>query len=234
MVEPCLIFGDSKIILATSSILNNVAQEKELTMSIEHSIGAMNQLADALDRAGFSSDDVTKLKQYSKLGDILDVLHERSEIVSITSKILEFVKRVNIQLPRGEFVACEHFMEDNFDFGSNFKKWFLDKVETHDGKEVEINIHKLTKSSVDGPIITELRDKGVVETSLSVLIGLKPYMDKNQWYVFYIKDVNGELRVVSMFRRDDGWGVRAFSVGSPVGWGADGQVVSGNSRNLET
>lgn len=49
-------------------------------MSSLYSIGAMNQLADKLEKAGFTSNDVTLLKQYKKLQDFKDVLHKRAEI----------------------------------------------------------------------------------------------------------------------------------------------------------
>ena len=43
-------------------------------MSTLYSIGAMNQLGDALEKAGFTPEEVTKLKQFSDLGKIKDVL----------------------------------------------------------------------------------------------------------------------------------------------------------------
>jgi hypothetical protein len=49
-------------------------------MSTLYSIGAINQLADALENAGFSPDDVTKLKQFGNLRDIKDVLNGKAEI----------------------------------------------------------------------------------------------------------------------------------------------------------
>lgn len=45
-----------------------------------YSIGSMNQLGDALENAGFSNDDVTKLKQFSDLKGIKNILHEKAEI----------------------------------------------------------------------------------------------------------------------------------------------------------
>jgi len=49
-------------------------------MSILYSIGAMNQLADSLESAGFTADDVTKLKQSKNLSGIKDVLNGKAEI----------------------------------------------------------------------------------------------------------------------------------------------------------
>lgn len=52
-------------------------------MSSEHSIGAMNQLADALDAAGFTPDDVTRLRQYKDLALIRQVVHEHAKIIQV-------------------------------------------------------------------------------------------------------------------------------------------------------
>lgn len=49
-------------------------------MSTTYSIGAMNQLGDALENAGFSAEDVTKLKQFSNLKGLKDVLNGKAEI----------------------------------------------------------------------------------------------------------------------------------------------------------
>ncbi|MCX6795301.1 MAG: hypothetical protein NT165_01020 [Candidatus Falkowbacteria bacterium] len=43
-------------------------------------IGAMNQLGDALENAGFSAEEVTKLKQFNNLKGIRDILNGRAEI----------------------------------------------------------------------------------------------------------------------------------------------------------
>lgn len=49
-------------------------------MSSLFSIGAMDQLADALETAGYTRDDVTKLKQFGNLKGIKDVLFGKAEI----------------------------------------------------------------------------------------------------------------------------------------------------------
>ena len=51
-------------------------------MSSNHSIGAMNQLADALDKAGYTPDDITRLRQ-GDLAGILGVLNGRAKIVPV-------------------------------------------------------------------------------------------------------------------------------------------------------
>lgn len=56
-------------------------------MSSTHSIGAMNQLADALDAAGFTPDDVTKLRQSKELTLFKQVLYGYAKIVQVTHVI---------------------------------------------------------------------------------------------------------------------------------------------------
>jgi hypothetical protein len=60
--------------------MDKVTKLEELTMSTTYSIGAMNQLGDALENAGFSTEDVTKLKQFSNLKGLRDVLNGKAEI----------------------------------------------------------------------------------------------------------------------------------------------------------
>jgi hypothetical protein len=45
------------------------------------SIGAMNQLGDALEKAGWTADDVTKLKQFSNLSAIKDVVNGPAVVI---------------------------------------------------------------------------------------------------------------------------------------------------------
>lgn len=49
-------------------------------MSNLFSIGAMNQLGDALENAGFTTEDITKLKQFKNLSGVKDVLNGKAEI----------------------------------------------------------------------------------------------------------------------------------------------------------
>lgn len=52
-------------------------------MSTHYSIGQMNQLGDALEAAGFTPDDVTKLRSFPGLADIKKVLAGTSQIVAV-------------------------------------------------------------------------------------------------------------------------------------------------------
>lgn len=53
-------------------------------MSNLYSIGAMNQLGDALENADFTTEEVTKLKQFKNLSGIKDVLNGKAEIKLIS------------------------------------------------------------------------------------------------------------------------------------------------------
>lgn len=58
-------------------------------MSTMYSIGAMNQLADALEKAGFTQDEITKLKQFKDLKGIKAVLNGQAEITFPEKKWFE-------------------------------------------------------------------------------------------------------------------------------------------------
>lgn len=68
---------------ATRSLRTLLRSKKERTMSSEYSIGAMNQLADALSAAGFTSGDVTKLKQYKDLALVKQLLYGYAKIIQV-------------------------------------------------------------------------------------------------------------------------------------------------------
>lgn len=122
----------------------------------------------------------------------------------------------------------------------NFTSWFL----SGDGKtddpisEQTLRYHKLRKSSVDGPIITELGGEEKSETTLTKMFSLMEKQKNgedgvllNNGYanIFYIRDQNGVLRAVFVVWDGDGWCVFACSVGNPAGWGDGYQVFSCNS-----
>ncbi len=56
-------------------------------MSTLYSIGLMNQLGDALESAGFSPDDVTKLRTSGKLGEMKNVVYGMMEIKPVENII---------------------------------------------------------------------------------------------------------------------------------------------------
>lgn len=122
----------------------------------------------------------------------------------------------------------------------NFTRWFL----SGDGKtedpiiEQTFRYHKLRKSSVDGPIITELGGEEKSETTLTEMFSLMEKQKNgesgallnNGWAnIFYIRDQNGVLRAVYVRWYVDGWDVGARSVEGPRRWYDGDQVFSRNS-----
>lgn len=212
-------------------------------MSTLYSIGAMNQLGDALEKAGFSPDDVTKLKQYSKLEKVLDLLHGRAEIAPVAQKILSDASSTTFTAPAGKFVVRDHFTVDTGEkakvkisyLGDNFQDWFLGKIEEHAGGEITLRGRNLNRSSVDGPIIAELGSEAKAETTLAEVFALMEKQGNREEgalftngyaNIFYVRDANGVLRAVSLIWLDGGWRVSALSVASPRGWRAGLRVFS--------
>jgi len=120
--------------------------------------------------------------------------------------------------------------------GGNFKEWFLGKTEDPFAGSTVYG-RKLEKNSVDGPILAELGGNEVAETTLTELYaamatqpnGESGNLLNNGWAnIFYIKDINGMLRAVSVDWHGDGWDVIASSVEDPVRWDAVGRVFSRN------
>ena len=67
-------------------------------MSTMYSVGQMNQLGDALEAAGFTPDDVTKLRSFSQLGEFNNVLKGNAMIA-----LVKHDRRVPI--PFGPYLA---------------------------------------------------------------------------------------------------------------------------------
>ena len=162
-----------------------------------------------------------------------------------TPSILEFVSTVMVNASTGKFVAKDKFKlkKDGgicSDIGANFKAWFLKgagKIEDPISEQT-LRYHKLQQLSVDGPIITELGGEVKAETTLSEMF---PLMEKQKhgedgvllnsgWAnIFYIKDIAGVLRAVSVYWSGDGWYVCAHPVENPRRWCDGDQVFSRNS-----
>lgn len=149
--------------------------------------------------------------------------------------LLEVVGTTEIPA-QGRFVVQERFGVNTavkiFFLGYNFRKWFLGKTEGPATKTV-LRFAKLVKPSVDGPIIEELRNKA--ETTLAQVYMLMVRGEKGVLLIngmaniFYVRDVNGSLRAVSVGWGSGGWYVRTDSVEGPHGWFDGPRVFSRNS-----
>jgi len=122
--------------------------------------------------------------------------------------------------------------------GDNFKSWFLRKEEQPFGGST-LKYGKLSRYSVDGPIIKELGGEAEAETILTEIFSLMEAQKNgedgallNNGYanIFYVRDTNGVLRTVRVHWDDVGWDVGARAVAGPLEWCDDSQVFSRDSR----
>ncbi len=166
------------------------------------------------------------------------------ELVRKVKKLLELVGTVKVNISK-KFILGK-YLSDNpgkikfYYLSDNFKEWFLSgngKIEDPVGEQ-ELCYAKLTKASVDGPIIEELGGEAKAETTLSEVHALLEKQSKGQegalltsgyTNIFYVRDTAGVLRAVDVRWFADGWLVRARSVGRPDGWDAGDRVFSRNS-----
>ncbi len=170
------------------------------------------------------------------VADIREVFKHRR----VRSALLEFIGTIVIPATTGPFAAHEKFVVGNAQakiswIGSNFQEWFLGKTE-EPLAETTLRYAKFVRQSLDGPILAELGDKA--ETMLAQVYafmarqpnGEEGVLLTNGWgNIFYVRDVNGELRAVSVYWYGDGWGVDASSVTYPDGWSGEHRVFSRNS-----
>jgi len=119
--------------------------------------------------------------------------------------------------------------------GDNFAKWFLGKIED---PFVGSNLAKrrLERNALDGPIIAELGGEEKAEITLTELYIMMEdgELDKNEWHLGYIRDVNSTLRAVDVHWDDGGWYVNANSVKNLREWRAGRRVFSHNSLASQT
>ena len=151
----------------------------------------------------------------------------------VFDSILELVKS-DIKVSSHErFVVADHFKKGVagiYYVGDNFRHWFGNKVEENI-PAATLSSHKLTKSSVDGPIKKELGEGH--ETFLTWLFekieaqadGREGELLTNGYAnIFYV-----EGRVVfAYWDAGYGWSVDAFGVSAPRAWNADDRVFSRN------
>ncbi len=158
-------------------------------------------------------------------------------------KLLELMTTVSVAACE-KFVAKEHF---KVDIGrkakvkiaflwDNFCKHFLPKTE--EGVLAgEIKVHKLLRSSLDAPIMTELGDPTSYSTTLAdmwALLEKQPNGEEGVLLVngyaniFYIHDTEGNLWAVyaNWYAGYGGWNVEANSVEGPLRWHDGVQVLS--------
>ena len=169
----------------------------------------------------------------------------RGEVQVIKGLLIDWLGTAKTTATTEKFVAQKKFILKKDGgicsyFGDNFQSWFLagdGKIEDPLGEQV-LRFGKLTRNSLDGPIIEELGGEAKAETTLTEMFDQMSKQSNREegnlltngyWNIFYIRDINGVLRAVYVFWDDGGWYVNAFSVEDPIEWGAGGQVFSRNS-----
>lgn len=165
-------------------------------------------------------------------------------MVAITNqktRLLDLAAGVIVIPATKEFIAQDRFVVDIVDIsrkapvkishlGKNFQNWFLKKIEGPAAK-TKLRYANLLKPSVDGPIIVELGDS--VETTLAQIFALMKRQKNGKRgklltnscaNIFYVRDINGELRAVFVRWLGLGWNVHARSVDYPIAWLVGRQV----------
>ena len=155
------------------------------------------------------------------------------------SNLLEFLNTVTIPAATDQLVAKEKLVigQNGIGYwGDNFKKWFGGKVEESQA-EVTLRRYQLKKWSRDLPIINELGGEEEAETTLSAIHSLISRQTKGEAgtlltngyaSIFYVRDIDGVLRAVSVYWCGGGWDLNADALGNPSGWRGGIQVFSRN------
>ena len=126
--------------------------------------------------------------------------------------------------------------------GDNFKVWYLDKVE-EPMPETVLRYAKLTRPARDDDIRAEIGAE-FEQTALAQIFGLMSDQPNGEpgilltdlWNVFYVPDIHGSLRAVSVHWHTSagGWRVFARSVENPSRWAGGNRGFSRNSDSSET
>lgn len=189
-------------------------------MSSLYSVGQMNQLGDALEKAGFSVDDITKLRQYPYLGVIKSVLYGHSEI-----KMIEHIVDLDAQpfIPKG-LELHSHKKGGQFKYNPSKIKLYLHEFQKNGGR---IEGNKLQKELENIPCYNaNLLDFWLAHKELIP----EQFKEKTDGYITYIfffdtvyRDSRGLLYVRCLFWHGGGWNSSYNWLG--YGWYRDGAVA---------
>jgi len=161
--------------------------------------------------------------------------------------ILHLVSSTAVYLSEGGFIARDHFKVDMSDeaevrinyLGNEFVDNFLPMVEVYQGGEGKLDIHQLSKSSRDIPIIIELGEERIARIPLVCLWEMLKKQGKGEKgelftdgsaNIFFIRDAKNTLWTVDM-RWGAAWNVYTEPIGVPGEWSKGDRVFS---RSLET
>jgi hypothetical protein len=194
-------------------------------------VGQANELKLAFRKFDYTNGDVKSLTEGNTLGELRGVLRGTHKIVEMS--LLEPSGTVTVPATTKPFVAKDNFKTKKDGgicsyLGDNFKLWFLGKIE-EPRQESELKYSKLTRSSVDKPILAELGNTADVTLGEVFYLMEAGTLRKDAWYISYVVDANGNRRAVRVRWCGGGWFVYARSVGDPSEWLADFVVCSRNS-----
>ncbi|MBP9711636.1 MAG: hypothetical protein KBD55_01210 [Candidatus Pacebacteria bacterium] len=175
--------------------------------------------------------------------DLAKFVREWKKAVAVIPSLLEFVRTTTAPDTSEPFIANAKFKLKKDGgicsyLGDNFNAWFLAGTGNIDapGGETTLTISRLTKASVDQPILDELGDK--TDVALVDMFAKMEAQSKGQpgellvdgrVNIFYVRDQDGVLRPVYVHWLGDGWCVNACSTDCTAHWYAAYQVFSRNS-----
>ncbi len=214
--------------------------------------GRMVEFQDRFEK--LSNDDAQWLIQNA--GEGIDLFiqaitnRSKTDVPPAPAILSEVISTVTLSATTEKFVAKDKFVVDTGKkakvkisyVGDNFKAWFTEKTEEPFAGSTVYG-RKLNRGSVDGPIISELGGQEKSETTLSEMYAMmerqangekSELLNNGYANIFYIRDITGTLRAVTVDWDGGGWYVEALSVGSPLGWFGGSQVFSRNSSVTKT
>lgn len=179
----------------------------------------------ALERNGWTSEDVKKASGGELLASLLFVVRERAEVVA--KSIFTLLRTVKIAAQPDVTTSKEYFKEAGVVVaGSNFEDQFYG-LEVPATEETELAVHRLEQASVDAPILAELGNEAEISVS-QFRVFLAANRESQEWFIFYLRGRDGNIWAVhacwNSFSRE--WHVRAYSVGYPNVWSQGFLVLS--------
>jgi hypothetical protein len=168
-------------------------------MSTKYSVGQMNQLGDALELAGFTPEDVTQLRNYSRLGDIKNVVNG---LVDITRQQHIIDCDVEPYCPDGWRILSSREQLPSRVRG----EFVLDR-------KIGLYIPEEQKKVVAGNRVRELlQDQPVLPANVLDYLLANPHLIPEEWkgeFIFFwgtiYRDPSGRLVVRCLYWNGDRW-----------------------------
>lgn len=207
-----------------------------MTMSALYSIGATNQLADALENAGFTPGDVTKLTQFKELEAIKSVINGQASIFFPEKKWFEVDGMIYIKVISDGTTGAQ-WIERLEKKGFKLSKWAKDLLLSKDFNPTTGIVYTIAvlkgglftdSNRVAKKIRSEAAKRKLVTPNPEVACLIREMFSDDeikvmglQWIVTFhkpIKDSVGDLDLLYAGRRDDGSWLSTNFDGSDSGW----------------